>query len=125
MIIEEMEDIVTDELNESTSSKHELSREMELMRNENHKLLFSLDKLVGKTFASVELKKALEMGYTIDKIHSALQYKRYNGLMRDYVAYFIKMKIENCKAITAISFKLEFITLSVKISAHVIRLILK
>ena len=71
-----------------------------LPRNENHKLLFSLDKLVAKTFASVELKRALEEGYKITKIYSALQYKRYNGLVKDYVAYFIKMKIENSGLMT-------------------------
>ena len=31
----------------------------------------------------------------ITKIHSATQYKRYNGLMKEYVSTFIKMKIEN------------------------------
>jgi hypothetical protein len=71
-----------------------------LPRNENHKLLFSLDKIKAKTFASVELKRALEEGYKITKVYSALQYKRYNGLMKDYVAYFIKMKIENSGIMT-------------------------
>ena len=71
-----------------------------LPRNENHKLLFSLDELKGKTFASVELKRALEVGYKITKIYSALQYKKYNGLMKDYVAHFIKMKIENSGKMT-------------------------
>ena len=60
-----------------------------LPRNENHKLLFSLDKLEAKTFASVELKRALEVGYKITKIYGAWQYKQYNGLMKDYVAHFI------------------------------------
>ena len=44
-----------------------------LPRNENHKLRFSLDTLEGKTFASVELKRALEAGYRITKIYGALQ----------------------------------------------------
>ena len=35
------------------------------------------------------------MGYAITKIYSAYKYKRFNSLMKDYVAYFIKMKIEN------------------------------
>ena len=48
-----------------------------------------------KTWASVELKLALEKGYTITKIHSAVAHKRYNGLMREYVGNFIKMKLEN------------------------------
>ena len=41
-----------------------------LPRNENHKLLCSLDKMEGKTFASVELKRALDIGYKITKIWS-------------------------------------------------------
>ena len=57
--------------------------------------MFHLDDMHAKTWSSVELKKALENGYTITKIHSALEYKRYTGLMKDYVACFIKMKIEN------------------------------
>jgi hypothetical protein len=54
----------------------------------------------GETFASVELKRALEVGYTINKIYGAWQYKQYNGLLKDYVAHFIKMKIENSGTMT-------------------------
>ena len=63
--------------------------------NTKNKLLFHLNDMTEITRASVELKKALEKGYTITKIHSALQYKKYNGLMKNYVGAFIKMKIEN------------------------------
>ena len=63
--------------------------------NTEGKLLFHLNPMYEKVFASVELKKALEKGYEITKIHSATEYKRYNGLMRNYVGNFIKMKIEN------------------------------
>ena len=49
-----------------------------------------------KTFSSVELQLALKMGYKI-KIHSALEYKKYKGLMKEYVEMFLKMKIENYK----------------------------
>ena len=59
------------------------------------KLLFHLNDMYEKTWSSVELKLALEKGYQITKIHSAVAYKRYNGLMREYVGNFIKMKIEN------------------------------
>ena len=66
----------------------------------NGKLLFHLNPLIAKTFASVELKKALEKGYTITKIYSALEYKKYNGLMRKYVEKFIKLKVENSGKMT-------------------------
>lgn len=58
------------------------------------KLMFDLAPKKEKTYTSVELKKALEKGCTIVKFHSALKFKRYTGLMKNYVAYFLKMKIE-------------------------------
>jgi hypothetical protein len=44
--------------------------------NSNGKLLFHLNPLIGKTYASVELNRALEKGYKITKIYSALEYKK-------------------------------------------------
>ena len=63
--------------------------------NSDGKLLFHLNDMYEKTWASPELKLALQKGYEITKIHSAVAYKRYNGLMKEYVGSFIKMKIEN------------------------------
>ena len=63
--------------------------------NSDGKLLFHLEDMYEKTWASPELKLALQKGYEITKIHSAVAYKRYNGLMKEYVGNFIKMKIEN------------------------------
>ena len=63
--------------------------------NTNGKLLFHLNPMYEKTWSSVELKLALEKGYQITKIHSAIAYKRYNGLMKEYVGSFLKMKLEN------------------------------
>ena len=40
------------------------------------KLLFHLCELKEKTFTSIELKKALELGYVINKTHGALEYKQ-------------------------------------------------
>ena len=48
----------------------------------------------SKTFASVELKFAVEKGYKFDKVHAALKYDRYNGLMKKYVEFFLEMKIK-------------------------------
>ena len=62
--------------------------------NSNKKLMFHLDPLIEKTFSSGELKRALEKGYVIDKIHPAVAYTKKNGLMRDYVGTFIKMKLK-------------------------------
>ena len=53
--------------------------------------------MYNKTLTSVELKLALQKGYKISKIHSALEYEKYTGLMKDYVEFFLKMKIQNNK----------------------------
>ena len=63
--------------------------------NSNSKLLFHLNQHVSKTYASVELKKALEKGYVVDKIYAAYEYEKMNGLMKKYVGNFLKMKVEN------------------------------
>jgi hypothetical protein len=67
--------------------------------NEDGKLLFHLNEMKNKTFSSVELKYALQHGYKI-KIHSALEFNKYTGLMKDYVEFFLKIKIENNKHYT-------------------------
>ena len=61
--------------------------------NSGGKLLFHLNPMYNKTFASVELKLALQKGYKI-KIHAAIEYRKYTGLMKDYVEFFLKLKIE-------------------------------
>ena len=60
----------------------------------NGKLLFHLKPMYEKTFTSVELKRALEIGYKITKIHSALEYDKFNGLMKAYVEKFVELKIK-------------------------------
>ena len=67
--------------------------------NSDGKLLFHLNEMKNKTFSSVELKYALQHGYKI-KIHSALEFNKYTGLMKDYVEFFLKLKIENNKHYT-------------------------
>jgi hypothetical protein len=63
--------------------------------NSNHKLLFHLNEMKEKTWASAELKVALDNGYTITKIHAALEYDKYTGLMKEYVGHFYEMKQKN------------------------------
>jgi hypothetical protein len=69
--------------------------------NSGGKLLFHLNPLIGKTYASVELKLALEKGYTITKIYAADEYNKLDGLMRKYVGNFLKIKVENTKTYNA------------------------
>ena len=68
--------------------------------NSNGKLLFHLNKMTAKTWTSIELKKALELGYKITHIYAALEYKKVTGLMKQYVEHFLKMNIENSKTLT-------------------------
>ena len=58
--------------------------------NSDGKLLFHLKPLAKKTYASVELKKALEKGYVIDKIYAAYEDDKMDGLMKQYVGSFLK-----------------------------------
>ena len=60
--------------------------------NSDGKLLFHLNKLENKTFSSVELKYALERGYTINKIHSVLEYIRFKVIMKDNVDFFLNVQ---------------------------------
>ena len=55
--------------------------------NSQKKLLFHLNYMEEKTFTSVELQLALKLGYEIKKIYSALEYKKYTSLMKDYVDF--------------------------------------
>ena len=61
--------------------------------NSDGKLMFHLNPMYGKIWSSIELKNALEKGYKITKIYSALQYDKYNGLMKKYVGAFLKVKV--------------------------------
>ena len=54
--------------------------------NSDGKLLFHLNEMKNKTFSSVELKYAIQHGSKI-KVHSALEFNKYTGLMKDYVDF--------------------------------------
>lgn len=49
------------------------------------------------TWTTLELRKALEMGYVIDHIYAATPYTGVKGLINDYVMRFLRMKICNNK----------------------------
>jgi len=53
-----------------------------------------------KTWTSIEIKEALKYGYKITKVYSALKFEKYTGLMKNYVEFFLKIKIENNKHYT-------------------------
>ena len=65
-----------------------------LPESKDGKLLFHLNPMTG-TWCSVELKKAIEMGYVISNIHGGFKYKVITGLMKKYVEFFLKIKTCN------------------------------
>ena len=65
-----------------------------LPENSKGKLLFHVNPMSG-TWCSVELKKAIEKGYKITKIHAGFKYKSMVGLMKKYVEFFLKIKTCN------------------------------
>ena len=52
-----------------------------LHESKDGNLLFHLNPMSG-TLCSVELKKAIEVGYVISNIHAGFKYKIINGLMK-------------------------------------------
>ena len=52
-----------------------------LPERKDGKLIFDLENKVEKEYTSVELKYAINHGYKITKIYSALEFKRYTGFM--------------------------------------------
>ena len=61
------------------------------------KFMFHNNPMYNKVSTSIELKRALDLGYKITKIHSALEYHKHKGLMKGYVEKFIKLKISCSK----------------------------
>ena len=53
-----------------------------LPENKDNKLIFDLKKKEG-TWTSIEVKKAIEMGYAIDEIHGGFKYKQFTGLIKN------------------------------------------
>lgn len=60
----------------------------------NNKLMFDLYPKIG-TWTSIEIQKAVELGYRIDKIYSIVHFpEKSNELFKEYVNTFIAKKIE-------------------------------
>ena len=66
-----------------------------LPKRRGGKLLVHLNPMSG-TWCSVELKKAIEMGYITSYIHAAFKYKIINAFMNNYVELFLKL--ESCNS---------------------------
>ena len=58
------------------------------------KLIFDLKDKNNCVYSSVELLKALELGYTITKIHNTLSFDKCDNMFKGYVQTFLKIKTE-------------------------------
>ena len=65
------------------------------------RLLFDLLDKHRQEYASPELKFALEEGYEITKVYNTHSYAEKEGLFKEYVECFYKMKIENTQFYTS------------------------
>ena len=64
------------------------------------RLVFTLNDKHHEIYTSVELKFALEEGYKITKFYGFDSYLKRRGLLKEYVEFFYKMKIENTRFYT-------------------------
>lgn len=70
-----------------------------LPERKDGKLLFDLTDKTG-TWTSVELQKAVSLGYTITKVHGIIYFEeKSNCLFREYVRLFLKIKYEAAGAV--------------------------
>jgi len=66
-----------------------------LAEKKNQKLLFDLVPKFKTVYTSVELLKALEVGYVITKVHKSLCFDRSSDMFKSYVSNFLKLKVES------------------------------
>lgn len=66
-----------------------------LPEKRNNKLMFDLIDKTKKVYSSVELKKAIEVGYIITKIHRSLSFEKTDNIFKGYIQNFLKIKTES------------------------------
>ena len=66
-----------------------------LPEKKNGKLIFDLAPKEKAVYTSVELLKAIEFGYTVDKIYKSLVFDKSADLFKSYVSNFLKLKVES------------------------------
>jgi len=66
-----------------------------LPEKKNNKLMFDLVDKSQKVYSSIELKRAIEVGYKITKIYKSLSFEKTDDLFKGYVQNFLKIKTES------------------------------
>lgn len=65
--------------------------------SDNGKYQFDLYPKKKEVVTLVELRKAVQIGYTIDKVHTTYHFEARNDLFKTYIATFLKIKVESSK----------------------------
>ena len=65
-----------------------------LPEKKDMKLMFDLIDKVKTVYSSVELLRAIEIGYEITKVHKVLYFEKSNELFKGYIQNFLKIKTE-------------------------------
>jgi len=66
-----------------------------LPEKKNNKLMFDLVNKIKAVYSSIELKRALEIGYKITKIYKSLSFDKSNDMFKGYIQNFLKIKTES------------------------------
>ena len=66
-----------------------------LPEKKDGKLLFDLTPKYKSVYTSIELQKALDVGYKITKIYRALDFEETSDLFKEYIQTFLKIKTES------------------------------
>ena len=65
-----------------------------LPERKDGKLMFDLAHKYNSIYTSVELKKAISLGYKITKIHKVLRFEKSTEIFKSYIRKFLKIKAE-------------------------------
>lgn len=65
-----------------------------LAEKKNNKLMFDLVDKNQKVYSSIELLRAVEIGYKITKIYKSLTFEKSNNMFKEYMKTFLKIKTQ-------------------------------
>jgi DNA polymerase type B, organellar and viral len=65
-----------------------------LPERKNFKLIFDLTPKEKCVYSSLELEKAVELGYVVTKVHRSLVFEKTRDLFKSYIRTFLKIKAE-------------------------------
>ena len=66
-----------------------------LAEKKDQKLIFDLAPKVKQVYSSIELLKAIEVGYKVTRVYRALYFDRDADMFKSYVSNFLKLKVES------------------------------